>query len=1050
MLSKKYCVFIPFFIKGIILIGLLIHSVHLFSQERDLPSVFWNDGQLIRNPDSLGNEIPDYSHCGYRSSNEAIPYVPVRVVVPSTGGDATSLIRNAIDYLASLPADENGFRGAMLLKEGNYTVSGRMTISSGGIVIRGSGRSTVLRAGGINRDPLLTCKGKDDRVLGDPIRIANVYVPVNSHTIRVENTDSFEPGNRVYIHRPSTQEWIQEVDMEEFGGESGWLGWKPGERDIYWDRKIEKIEGDQLFLDAPITSSLDSVYGGGYVIPYTWEGRISHVGIENLILESDVDSSHLRDEDHCWFGITFENITDAWVRQVEFRHFAGSAVAVYESAGRVTVEDCISRDPVSEIGGQRRHTFFTMGQQTLFQRCYAEGGYHDFATGFMAAGPNAFVQCESHLPHSFSGSIDSWASGVLFDRVTVDGHALCFSNRGQDGQGAGWTAAHSMFWQCSAARIECFQPPTAQNYAYGAWAQFAGDGLWYEANSHIKPPSLFYAQLAQRQGTNPSEYEEQIMPCSEESTSSPTIDQAVALSKKALNPPVLLKDYIAGAALRNPIPVDPGNAVLAVEVPVKRKVPRAPVIPLSIRNGWLVRQEKIVTGDRMNVPWWRGDARPFEAKKAVPAITRFVPGRTGNGYTDDLRKVVTYMEEKNILAVDHNYGLWYDRRRDDHERVRRMNGDVWPPFYEQPFARSGIGLAWDGLSKYDLFRYNPWYWNRLARFVLLAEEKGKILIHQNYFQHNILEAGAHWADFPWRPANNINRTGFPEPPPYAGDKRIYMAEQFYDITHPVRREIHRMYIRQCLDNFRGRSNVIQSISAEYTGPLHFMEFWLDVIAEWEQETGNHVLVSLSATKDVQDAILQDPVRAEGVDIIDIRYWAYRADGSLYAPPGDKQLAPRQHARKTDPGKRSFEQIYRAVREYRDQYPGKAVIFSEGNYTHFGWAVFMAGGSMPSIQAKLPDKFLKAATGMKPVNRKNPGKEVYTLENKGQSMILYSRSNKTIELDLSLYTGEFRLVYMDPLTGMQMRETTEMRGGTKQKIELPSGKDVVLWIAEKYE
>ena len=36
-------------------------------------------------------------------------------------------------------------------------------------------------------------------------------------------------------------------------------------------------------------------------------------------------------------------------------------------------------------------------------------------------------------------------------------------------------------------------------------------------------------------------------------------------------------------------------------------------------------------------------------------------------------------------------------------------------------------------------------------------------------------------------ANNINNTGFPEPVPYAGDKRIFMAEQFYDISNPERR-----------------------------------------------------------------------------------------------------------------------------------------------------------------------------------------------------------------------------------------------------------------------
>jgi hypothetical protein len=238
---------------------------------------------------------------------------------------------------------------------------------------------------------------------------------------------------------------------------------------------------------------------------------------------------------------------------------------------------------------------------------------------------------------------------------------------------------------------------------------------------------------------------------------------------------------------------------------------------------------------------------------------------------------------------------------------------------------------------------------RLKQFADAADKNGMILFHQNYFQHNIIEAGAHWTDSPWRPSNNINNTGFPEPPNYAGDKRIFIAEQFYDITHPVRRELHRAYIRQCLENFKDNHSVIQFISAEFTGPLHFMEFWLDVIAEWKKETGRHPLIALSATKDVQDAILADPVRSKIVDIIDIRYWIYRADGTLYAPEGGLNLAPRQHARLTAPGRVSAESVYRAVNEYRTKFPAKAVLYNADGSSQYGQAVLDAGGSLPVLR-----------------------------------------------------------------------------------------------------
>src|SRR5260221_6303725 len=122
-----------------------------------------------------------------------------------------------------------------------------------------------------------------------------------------------------------------------------------------------------------------------------------------------------------------------------------------------------------------------------------------------------------------------------------------------------------------------------------------------------------------------------------------------------------------------------------------------------------------------------------------------------------------------------------------------------------------------------------------------------------------------------------------------------MAEQFYDVTNPVRRALHRGFIRQNLDNFTNNANVIQFTSAEFTGPKQFVEFWLDTIGEWERETGRKPLVALSAPKDVQDAILADGPRRALVDVIDFKYW-WNTDKGLFAPVGGQNLSPRQFER----------------------------------------------------------------------------------------------------------------------------------------------------------
>ncbi|HKI69851.1 MAG TPA: pectate lyase, partial [Verrucomicrobiae bacterium] len=429
------------------------------------------------------------SHCGYAGGDQPIPDAPVKVLVSPVKGDEPARIQKAIDYVASLPPDANGVRGAVLLLKGGHEVFGRLQITNSGVILRGQGMNaggTVLVAAGTGRRTLIRIAGQNNLsgATNSDWQIADNYVPVGAMSFRVKDASGLKAGDTVQIIRPSTQAWIDRLGMTNFGGGYGdWrLVWHKGSYDLTWDRVIQKIDANEVTVDAPVTTALQTEFGGGYVRKYSWPGRISHVGVENLRLESAFNGDNPRDESHSWYAITMENADDTWVRQVTFEHFVGTAVAVYESCKWVTVEDCLSLAPVSEIAGWRRNTFFTMGQMTLFLRCWAEHGRHDFSVGFCAAGPNAFVQCEDKLALADSGAIQSWASGTLFDNVRIDGNALSLKNRGSAGEGAGWSAANSVLWQCDAARIACENPPTAQNWAFGSWAEFEGQGIWRSSN----------------------------------------------------------------------------------------------------------------------------------------------------------------------------------------------------------------------------------------------------------------------------------------------------------------------------------------------------------------------------------------------------------------------------------------------------------------------------------------------------------------------------------------------------------------------------------------
>jgi hypothetical protein len=468
---------------------------------------------------------------------------------------------------------------------------------------------------------------------------------------------------------------------------------------------------------------------------------------------------------------------------------------------------------------------------------------------------------------------------------------------------------------------------------------------------------------------------------------------------------------------------------------------------MSVTNGWIVCDGKLLTGGRAATDWWRGHPLPSRAIEAGPALTRFVPGRECPGRTDDLGELTQTLLAQRQAVFEHHWGLWYDRRRDDHQMVRRPDGDVVPPFFESPWARSGRGTAWDGLSKYDLTRFNPWYFGRLKQFADLCDRKGLVLLNQHYFQHNLLEAGAHWADFPWRPANCLQDTGFPEPPPYENKKRIRLASVFYDVTHPERRRLHRIYIRQCLAALAGNHNVIHLTGAEYTGPVEFVRFWLDTVGEWQRDTGQKVHVGLSCTRDVQDAVLADPARAALVSVIDLRQWWYAADGSLYAPKGGQDLAPRQHYREWKGNKKlSPAQTARQIREYRTRHPDQAVLCSLDRAD--GWLVVAAGGSVPNLPAVADSPLLGALPRMKPFEPKAGFTEQqWALAEPGQNYLVYSLSGGAVRLDLSAAPGTYAVCWIDPRSGAVTRGGA-VRGGATVTLTPPAASARVLWLTRE--
>ncbi|MEM1444906.1 MAG: hypothetical protein AAGF84_02530 [Planctomycetota bacterium] len=486
------------------------------------------DGRLVYQSQADGDRIPDFSAVGYRYGQEAIPNtIPVAVTVQPGTGDDTTRIQAAIDQVAALPLNGNGFRGVVQLAAGEFQVDSSVFIRDSGIVLRGSGQSvgsgTVIRATGTSRRDVIIVEGSGswDTIGSTERDVLDKVVPVGATSFRVNDAGSFSVGDRVIVNRPSTAEWISAMGMDQIPPRTDGreiTQWQPGSFDRRSDRIVTRVEGDRIFLNAPLTQALEQQYGGGTVTKYDWNGRIENVGIENLRGVSDFDANDREDEDHARSLIFMNRLEHAWVRDVTAEHFWYSLVEIDTRAKNVTVQDAANLDPISRVTGGRRYAYQNNSQLSLVRDVTAEFGRHDFIHNSPNAGPNVFLNATATNTLDESGPHQRWTTGGLFDNVTVDGDELNVYNRGNFGTGHGWAGGNFVIWNSSADGFIVQNPPTAQNWVIGSTGQIResdrfGDqeqGIYDHHGSNVDTASLYLAQVADRDRFAGASYREYV------------------------------------------------------------------------------------------------------------------------------------------------------------------------------------------------------------------------------------------------------------------------------------------------------------------------------------------------------------------------------------------------------------------------------------------------------------------------------------------------------------------------------------------------------------
>lgn len=453
----------------------------------------------------------DFSYVGYRKGEAKIPSVKTFITLeaPEDGSDASDMIQKALD---AVPAP-----GAVLLKAGEYKVSGNLRIGRNGVVLRGEGEQTRLIATGTSQRTLMTLGISTTRTLHAESALAeNAYV--GQMWVRVENPSLFAVGDRVTVFLEPNAQWVTDLKMDQIAtvGSTVPEQWEPSYFATHWEREVTKIEGDKVWFDCPLVSDFEEKYAVKMSLYKVTVDRIEESGIEDMYLISEYDPSvldgdgNMVDESHAWTAIGVAGAENCWIRGVKSAHFGYALASLGRWARCITVKDCISTAPISEITGSRRYAFYLGGgQMCLFENCKADEDRHGFITGSRVPGPNVFLDCEMTNAHSVVGPHHRWATGLLYD-CCPSGIRLEANDRAHYGSGHGWPAVNCVFWNCTADKIDVMSPWIGgKNYSIGCIGEIYQrinykDGLtrpsavWMSHGVPVEPRSLYRAQLKNR------------------------------------------------------------------------------------------------------------------------------------------------------------------------------------------------------------------------------------------------------------------------------------------------------------------------------------------------------------------------------------------------------------------------------------------------------------------------------------------------------------------------------------------------------------------------
>jgi chitodextrinase len=397
---------------------------------------------------------------------------------------------------------------------------------------------------------------------------------------------------------------------------------------------------------------------------------------------------------------------------------------------------------------------------------------------------------------------------------------------------------------------------------------------------------------------------------------------------------------------------------------------------------------------------------------------------TWNNFQDMATAIMDYPAYLNFLvSYNHNFfRLWAWE-----ESVETFDGDrnrITPNVY----ARTGPGVANDGLPKFDVTKFNQDYFDRMRERIIAAQEQGiyvSIMLFDGWSVIIKDSVAIPWTYHPFNKVNNINGIN--------GDTNNNgFGEETQTLQIPAIISLQQDYIKKVIDTVNDLDNVLYEVSNESQGNL--------ATTQWEYSIINYVK-QYEAGKPNQHPVGMTVEYPNG------------NNSDLLNSPAD-WISPNSSA--------SYPYDYRTNPPPAN---GSKVIIVDtdhlwgiGGDRYWAWKSFTRGLNILYMDSYLIDPgavneslrknmgyILSYAEkmgliGMTPQESLSSTK--YCLANIGQEYLVYAPSSGTFTVNLAF--GTYSVEWLNPSTG-KITSGAQVTGGGQKSFTPPFSGDAVLYL-----